>query len=67
MIRPYIQSIDSTSAFKCGFFNLKYPIEKRYDPKRPLNYFLIKNLDKKQRWDIIHNLTYINKICQLKK
>ncbi|MAH51931.1 hypothetical protein CMI37_39300 [Candidatus Pacearchaeota archaeon] len=58
--RYYVQSADTTLAFKCGYFNIKLPIHPSQDPKRPKDYFEIKKINKKQEECIKHNLKWMS-------
>lgn len=62
--RKWIQSIDGTMPWKCGFYNKKLPISVDKEPKRPPYYFDIENLNSNQRKNIDYNLSWIKKVCK---
>lgn len=62
--RSWIQSIDGTMPWKCGFYKLKLPLSIEMEPRRPKHYFDIQNVDVEQRTVIVDNLKYLKELCE---
>lgn len=59
--RHWINSIDGSMPWKCGYYNLSLPLIKSKEPSRPKDYFKINIITKSQRNMIDYNLLRIKK------
>jgi hypothetical protein len=62
--RSWIQSIDGTMPWKCGFYKMKLPLSRELEPRRPKHYFDIQKVETDQREVIVDNLKFIKEISK---
>jgi hypothetical protein len=64
--RSWVQSIDGSMPWKCGYYKLTMPVETYDEPRRPKNYFAIGDITKDQRSYIDFNLKFVKRVCEEK-